>query len=67
MKSLGIYGIDLQIKHKTFTHQINVINQLNDSIIVIDFMHKHKLQYDVQTRQVKISSINVDQIVALKE
>jgi len=30
-------------------------------------MHKHKLHYDVQTRQVKISSIDINQIVAIKE
>jgi hypothetical protein len=30
-------------------------------------MHQHKLHYDVQTRQVKISGINADQIVAIKE
>ncbi len=29
MNSLGIYEIDLQIKGKTFTHNINVIDQLN--------------------------------------
>ncbi len=67
MKSLGIFEIDLQIKGKTFTHHINVIDQLTDNIIGIDFMHKHKLHYDVQTRQVKISGIDIDQIVAIKE
>ncbi len=30
-------------------------------------MHKHKLHYDVQTRQVKISGVEIDQIVAIKE
>jgi hypothetical protein len=30
-------------------------------------MHKHKLHYDVQTCQVKIGSIKIDQIVAIKE
>jgi hypothetical protein len=30
-------------------------------------MHRHKLHYDVQTRQVKIAGINSDQIVAIKE
>jgi hypothetical protein len=30
-------------------------------------MHKHKLHYDVQTRQVKIAGIEGDQIVAIKE
>jgi hypothetical protein len=30
-------------------------------------MHKHKLHYDVQTWQVKIFGIDIDQIVAIKE
>jgi hypothetical protein len=64
MNSLGIFEIDLQIKGKPFKHQINVINQLTDNIIGIDFMHLHKLHYDIQTRQVKISGICIDQIVA---
>ncbi len=67
MNSLGIFEIDLQIKGKTWKHQINVINQLTDNIIGIDFMHKHKLHYDIQTRQVKIFGISIDQIVAIKE
>jgi len=67
MNSLGIFEIDLQIKGKTFKHSINVIDQLTDNIIGIDFMHRHKLHYDVQTHQVKISAIDINQIVAIKE
>ncbi len=67
INSLGIFEIDRQIKGKTFTHHINIINQLTDNIIGIDFMHRHKLHYDVQTRQVKISGVEIDQIVAIKE
>jgi len=61
------FEIDLQIIRKTFKHQVNVIDQLTDNINGIDFMHRHKLYYDVQTRQVKISGVEIDQIVALKE
>ncbi len=67
MNSLGIFEIDLQIKGKTFKHNINVIDQLTDNIIGIDFIHRHKLHYNVQTHQVKISAININQIVAIKE
>ncbi len=49
MNSLGIFEFDLQIKGKNFTHTVNVIDQLTDNIIGINFMHKHKLHYDVQT------------------
>jgi len=67
MNSLGIFEIELQIKGKTFKHNINVIDQLTDNIIGINFMHKHKLHYDVQTCQVKIAGIEIDQIMAIKE
>jgi predicted aspartyl protease len=67
MQSLGIFEIDLEIKGKKYRHHINVIDQLTDNIIGIDFMHHHKLHYDVQTRQVKIAGVEFDQIVAIKE
>jgi hypothetical protein len=67
LNSLGIYKIDLFIKGKKFTHPINVMDTLTDNIIGIDFMHKNKLHYDVQTRRVKIAGIEGDQIVAIKE
>jgi len=67
LNSLGIYEIDLIIKGKKFTHPINVMDTLTDNIIGIDFMHKNKLHYDVQSRQVKIAGIEGDQIVAIKE
>ena len=38
MNSLGIFEIDLQIKGKSFKHPVNVIDQLTDNIIGIDFM-----------------------------
>jgi hypothetical protein len=43
------------------------MDTLTDNIIGIDFMHKNKLHYDMQTRQVKIAGIEGDQIVAIKE
>ena len=67
MNSLGIFEIELEIKGKKYQHHINVIDQLTDNIIGIDFMHQHQLHYDVQTRQVKIAGVDIDQIVAIKE
>jgi hypothetical protein len=39
MTSLSNYKMDLIIKGKKFSHRINVINQPNENIIGIDFMH----------------------------
>jgi hypothetical protein len=55
MNSLGVYEVDLYIKGQKFTHPVNVINELNDNIIGIDFMHRNKLIYDVNTRQDKFA------------
>ncbi len=43
------------------------MDTLTNNIIGIAFMHKNKLHYDMQTRQVKIAGIEGDQIVAIKE
>jgi hypothetical protein len=67
MHSLGIFEIDLEIKGKKYQHQINLIDQLTDNIIGIDFMHQHKLHYVIQTRQVKIAGVEFNQIIAIKE
>jgi hypothetical protein len=62
-----MYEIDLHITGEKFKHHINVIDQLNDNIIDINFMHRHRLHYDIQSRQVKIASMDADQLVAIKE
>jgi hypothetical protein len=58
--------LTFKLKAKRWKHHINVINQLTDNTIGIDLMHKHKLHYDVQTRQVIISGIDINQTVAIK-
>ncbi len=60
MHSLGIYEMELQIKGKSFKRNINVIDELNENIIGINFMHQHKLHYDVQKYKLKISGMNAD-------
>jgi Retroviral aspartyl protease len=50
MNSIGI-----SIAKGYITHLVNVINELNDNIIGIDFMHGNKLVYGVNTRQVKFA------------
>ncbi len=67
MNSLGVYEVDLYIKGQKFTHLVNVINELNDNIIGIDFMHRNKLIYDVNTRQVKFADEKMNTICATKQ
>jgi predicted aspartyl protease len=47
MSSCGVFEVDVFIKGKKITHPVNVIQQLNENIIGIDFIHAHKLRYEV--------------------
>ncbi len=67
MTSLVVFKINLRIKGKKFTHPVNVINELNKNIIGIDFIHSHKLTFDVITRQVKFAGARSNSLVALKQ
>jgi hypothetical protein len=67
MSSLGVLEVDLWIKGKKFTHPVNVINELKENIIGIDFIHAHQLTYDVLSRQVKFASAYTNSIAAVKQ
>jgi hypothetical protein len=64
--SYGVFEVDLFIKGKEFTHPVNMIEELNENIIGIDFIHKHKLTYDVISRKVMFAGARTNSIVALK-
>ncbi len=67
MNSIGVYEVDLWIKGQKFTHPVNIINELNNNIIGIDFMHHNKLIYYVNTRQVKLADAKMNTICATKQ
>ncbi len=67
MNSIGVCEVDLWIKGRKFTHPVNVITELNDNIIGIDFMHRNKLIYDVNTRQVKFADAKMNTICMTKQ
>ncbi len=54
---------DEYIKGKKLTRQVNLINELDDDIIGIDFMPIHKLHY-VQS-QVNLAGMDSHNIVAI--
>jgi len=66
MSSYGVFEVDLFIKGKKFTHPVNVIEELNENIIGIDFIHAHKLTYDVISRKVMFAGAGTNSIMALK-
>jgi hypothetical protein len=66
MSSYGVFEVDLFIKGKKFTHPVNVIQEINENIIGIDFIHTQKLTYDVISRRVKFARAGTNSIAALK-
>jgi hypothetical protein len=54
-------------KGKKITHLVNVIKELNKNIISIEFMHLHKLTYDVRMRQMKFADTYPNTICATKQ
>jgi hypothetical protein len=66
MSTYGVFEVDLFIKGNKFTHPVNVIKELNENIIGIDFIHAHKLTYDVISRKVKFAGAGTNSIMALK-
>ncbi len=66
MSSYGVFEVDLFIKGKKFTHPVNVNEELNKNIIGIDFIHTHKLTYEVISRKVMFAGDGTNSIAALK-
>ncbi len=53
INSVGVYEIDIFIKGRKCTPTVNVMNDLSNNILGIDFRHKHWLKYNAQKQQVK--------------
>jgi hypothetical protein len=67
MNSIGVYQVDLWIKGRKFTNPVSVITELNDNIIGIDCMHRNKLIYNGNTRQVEFVDAKMNTICATKQ
>jgi len=48
-------------------HLVNVITKLNDNIIEIDFMHRKKLVYNINTWKVKFADSRMKTICATRQ
>jgi len=66
MSSCVVFEVDIWIKRKKFTNPVNMIQEINENIIRINFIHAHKLTYDVIAQQVKFTGAGFNSITALK-
>ena len=67
MESLGIFEIEMTIRGRKFTHHVTVVEDLNDNILGIDFMHQHKLNYDSTSKQITFAHMLTNALYAVKE
>jgi Retroviral aspartyl protease len=44
MDSMGIYEIGMTIRGRKFLHPVTIVEDINDNIFGINFMHRHKAQ-----------------------
>ncbi len=58
MDSMGTYKIKMTIRGRKFLHPVTVVEELNDNILGIDFMHQHKLNYDATSKQITFAHVN---------
>jgi hypothetical protein len=67
MESMGIFEIEMTIRGRKFTHHVTIVEDLNDNILGIDFMHQHKLNYDSTSKQITFAHMMTNALYAVKE
>jgi hypothetical protein len=67
MNSLGVYEIPMTLRGRKFVHLVTVVEDINDNIIGIDFMHFNKMNYDTHSRQITFSHMLTNALYAVKE
>jgi hypothetical protein len=67
MNSLGVFEIPITIRGRKFVHPVTVLEDINDNIIGIDFMHLNKMNYDMLSRQITFSHMLTNALYAVKE
>jgi hypothetical protein len=67
MSAMGIYEIEMTIRGRKSLHPVTVVEDINDNILGIDFMHTHKLNYDSRSKQITFAHMLTNALYAVKE
>jgi hypothetical protein len=67
MNSLGVFEIPMTIRGRKFVHPVTVVEDINDNIIGIDFMHINKMNFDMHSRQITFSHMLTNALYDVKE
>ena len=57
----------MTIQGRKFTHPVTVVEDINDNILGIDFMHQHKMNYDSTSKQITFAHMHTNALYAVKE
>ncbi len=64
---MGIYEIEMTIRGRKFLHLVKIVKDINNNILGIDFMQKHKLNYDSTPKQITFAHMLTNPLYAVKE
>jgi hypothetical protein len=67
MSSLGIFEIEMTIRGRKFSHPVTVVENINDKILGIEFMHAHKLNYDSSSKKKHLPTCKPMHYILLKK
>ena len=67
MNSLGVFDLPMTIRGRKFVHPVTVVEDINDNIIGIDFMHANKMNYDATSMQITFAHMLTNALYSVKE
>jgi hypothetical protein len=67
MDSLGMFELLMTIRGRKFLHWVVIMEDLNDNIIGINFMHAHNMNYDTSSEQITFAHMLTNALYAIKE
>jgi hypothetical protein len=67
MNSLGVFELPMTIRGRSFLHPVTVVEDINDNIIGIDFMHANRMNYDAASKQITFAHMLTNAFYSLKE
>jgi hypothetical protein len=57
----------MTIRGRSFLHPVAVVEDINDNIIGIEFMHSNRMNYDAASKQITLAHILTNALYSLKE
>jgi hypothetical protein len=67
MNSLGVFELPMTIRGRKCLHPVTVVEDINDNIIGIDFMHANQMNYNATLKQITFAHMLMNALYALKE